>query len=86
MDPPKHRRLGTHEVRAIEHEHVEVSVGVERGAKALDQRDGAGRTRRAREPRCAGWRRRDGPRIPGPQPPAVPAPAARALQRHGQSR
>ena len=42
--------------------------------------------RLGREGPRAGFRRRDGQRVPGPQPAALPASAAHALQRLGQPR
>jgi hypothetical protein len=32
-DPAEHRWLGVHEVRAVEHQHVEVNIEVERRPK-----------------------------------------------------
>ena len=50
LNSPEHRRLGTDEIRAVEHEHVEVNIEIERRAEALDHRHGARRAARASEP------------------------------------
>lgn len=50
-DAPKHQRPGADQVRAVEHQHVQVNIEIERRAKSLDQRHRARRAACAREPR-----------------------------------
>ena len=48
-DAPKHRRVRSGEVRAVEHQHVEVDVGIERRPESLNERHGARVAGRARQ-------------------------------------
>ncbi len=51
LDAPEHRGLGAHHVRAVECQHVEVNIEIERRPKPLDQRHGARGATRTSQPR-----------------------------------
>ena len=59
---PKHRWARAEEIGAVEEQHVEVHVQIQRRAEPLDQRHRAGGARRAREARLLKDMARDLPR------------------------
>src|SRR5690606_29849429 len=58
-DAAEHGRRRAGEKSPVEHEHVEMHIEIQRGAEALNQRDGAGGALAARELRFAKNEARD---------------------------